>query len=100
MKQVLLVGGEEKCAFTVMVSVVNDGTLLPFQAIYEGKTTKSCPNPNLQHYKDIIDAGMLLEFSETKTYWSNMKTMKTLLTRSLIPTSWRHGFVSSFLHPT
>jgi len=84
-KQVSLVGGEEKRAFTVMVSVANDGTLLPFQAIYEGKTTKSCPDPNSQHYKDIIDAGMLLEFSGTKTYWSNMKTMKNFVDKILDP---------------
>ena len=32
-KQVSLVGGDEKWAFTAMVSIANDGTLLPFQAI-------------------------------------------------------------------
>ena len=37
-KQVGLMGGEGKRAFTVTVSVANDGTLLPFEAIYEGKT--------------------------------------------------------------
>ena len=43
-KQVSLVGGEEKRVFTVMVSVANNGTLLPFQAIYKGKTALSCPS--------------------------------------------------------
>jgi hypothetical protein len=38
-KQVSLTNTDEKRAFTVMVSVASDGTLLPFQAIYQGKTT-------------------------------------------------------------
>jgi hypothetical protein len=33
-KQVAVVGIEEKRAFTLMVSVAADGTILPFQAIY------------------------------------------------------------------
>jgi hypothetical protein len=38
-KQVALIGGEEKRAFTVLVSVASDGTVLPMQAIYSGKTS-------------------------------------------------------------
>jgi hypothetical protein len=38
-KQVSVVGEEEKRAFTVMTSVSNSGVLLPFQAIYVGKST-------------------------------------------------------------
>ena len=33
-KQVFLTNTDEKFAFTVIVSVASDGTLLPFQAIY------------------------------------------------------------------
>ncbi|KAF8800178.1 hypothetical protein BYT27DRAFT_7038673, partial [Phlegmacium glaucopus] len=84
-KQVALVGGEEKRAFTVMVSVANDGTLLPFQAIYEGKTHVSCPSKSAPHYDDMISAGMLLEFSGTQTYWSNMTTMKSFVNNILAP---------------
>ena len=53
-KQVSLVGGDEKRAFTVMVSVANDGTLLPFQAIYEGKTAVSTPSKTSLHYTDVV----------------------------------------------
>ncbi|KAF8193422.1 hypothetical protein BJ912DRAFT_241100 [Pholiota molesta] len=84
-KQVSLVGGEEKRAFTVMVSVSNDGFLLPFQAIYEGKTNASCPSKDSPHYEDVIRAGMLLEFSGTATYWSNMQTMKNFVKKILDP---------------
>jgi hypothetical protein len=37
-KQVSLINTDEKCAFTVMVSIASDRTLLPFQAIYQEKT--------------------------------------------------------------
>ncbi|KAG1889402.1 hypothetical protein F4604DRAFT_1530825, partial [Suillus subluteus] len=35
-KQISTVGNDEKRAFTVMVSISNDGTMLPLQAIYQG----------------------------------------------------------------
>ncbi|KAF4617264.1 hypothetical protein D9613_005664 [Agrocybe pediades] len=84
-KQVSLVGGDEKRAFTVMVSVSNDGLLLPFQAIYEGKTLASTPSATSPHYNDLINTGALLEFSGTTTYWSNMKTMKNFVCKILNP---------------
>ena len=37
-KQVSLMNTDKKRVFTVMVSVSSDGTLVPFQAIYQGKT--------------------------------------------------------------
>jgi hypothetical protein len=84
-KQVALVGGEEKRAFMVMVSVTNDGMLLPFQGIYEGKMQVSCPSKSVPHYDDLINTGTLLEFSGTHTYWSNMMTMKTFVDNILTP---------------
>ena len=84
-KQVSLVGTEEKCAFTIMVGVANNGTLLPFQAIYEGLTKRSTPSPESLHYDDVINAGMLLEFSGTQTYWSNLAMMKSYVDKILDP---------------
>jgi hypothetical protein len=49
-KQVAVLGGEEKRAFTVMMTVASDGTLLPLQAIYAGKTPCSCPSQDSPHY--------------------------------------------------
>ena len=43
-KQVAVVGIEEKRAFTLMVSVAADGTILLFQAIYQGSTRNSLPS--------------------------------------------------------
>jgi hypothetical protein len=83
--EVSLVGGDEKRAFTVLVAVANDGTLLPFQAIYEGKTERSCPSSYLKHYSDVINAGIRLEYSKTSTYWSNLRTMQLWVDEILAP---------------
>jgi hypothetical protein len=74
-KQVSVIREEEKRAFTVMTSVSNSGVLLPFQAVYMGKSTRSCPNKLANSYNEAEMAGFRYEFSETGTYWSNAKTM-------------------------
>jgi hypothetical protein len=84
-KQVALVGAEEKRAFTLLVSVAADGTALPFQAIYQGGTMKSLPSPRAPKMADENVAGMQLDFSGTKTYWSNQKTMQNFVNRILAP---------------
>ena len=40
-KQVPVLGCEEKCAFTVLISVASNGTVLPMQVVYTGKTHRS-----------------------------------------------------------
>jgi hypothetical protein len=85
LKQVAIVGMEEKRAFTVMVTITSDGNFLPIQAIYSGKTSRSCPSPNSPHHKDLIDAGCLIQESGTKTYWSNLRTMKDFVNKILAP---------------
>ncbi|KAF9457519.1 hypothetical protein BDZ94DRAFT_1202554, partial [Collybia nuda] len=84
-KQVQIYGGEDKRAFTVMVSISNSGVLLPMQAIYSGKTVRSCPSVQSSHYQDLINAGFLLEASGTATYWSNHETMHSFVNKILAP---------------
>lgn len=84
-KQVSLIGAEEKRAFTVMVSVTNSGKLLPFQAIYQGKTERSCPSPKSPFYDEVKSAGMRLDFSGTGTYWSNQQMMRHFVDGILAP---------------
>ncbi|KAG2157537.1 hypothetical protein DEU56DRAFT_722553, partial [Suillus clintonianus] len=74
-KQVSTIGNDEKRTFTIMVSITNDGTVLPLQAIYQGHSKVSCPSANLDHYEECMDAGFLFEYSDTKTYWSTQETM-------------------------
>ena len=58
--QVQVQGEDEKWAFTILVSVASDGTVLPMQAIYSGKMHCSCPSPKLR----------LVTRHTTKTYWT------------------------------
>jgi hypothetical protein len=84
-KQVSLINTDEKHAFMVMVLVVSNRTLLPFQAIYQGKTAHLCPAPSSPHYQDVLDVGFQLIFSEMYTYWSNQQTMKLFVNNILAP---------------
>ena len=84
-KQVAVVGMDEKRAFTLLVSVAADGTILPFQAIYQGKTKQSLPVVGAPNYNDAMESGFKLEFSGTKTYWSNQETMRTFVNDILAP---------------
>jgi hypothetical protein len=84
-KQVAVVGMDEKRAFTLLVSVAADGTILPFQAIFQGKTKLSLPAASSPNYDDAMKAGFKFEFSGTKTYWSNQKTMRVFVDNILTP---------------
>jgi hypothetical protein len=84
-KQVAVLGIEEKRAFTVLISVASDGTVLPMQVIYTGKTSRSQPAATSPHHADLIAAGFLLQESGTTTYWSNLETMKIFVDKILSP---------------
>ncbi|KAG6823766.1 hypothetical protein H0H92_009110, partial [Tricholoma furcatifolium] len=84
-KQVSVVGLDEKRAFTVLVSVTASGKLLPFQAIYAGKSRRSLPNADAPFYAEAIAAGFHFEFSNTDTYWSNQQTMRNFVNNILAP---------------
>jgi hypothetical protein len=84
-KQVPVLGCEEKRAFTVLISISSNGTVLPMQVIYTGKTHRSRPSPSSPHHSDLTAAGFLLQESGTTTYWSNLETMKTFVDEILAP---------------
>lgn len=75
--QVSVLGAEEKCAFTVNVGVSASGKVLPFQAIYAGKTDRSCPSKQSPYYQPALDIRIQFVFSGTDTYWANHETMST-----------------------
>ncbi|TEB26241.1 hypothetical protein FA13DRAFT_1756419 [Coprinellus micaceus] len=84
-KQVGSVGVEEKRVFTLMVSIASDGQVLPFQAIYEGKTEKSVPSKDARNRRECDDIGCCFHFSGMKTYWSNQETMRSFVEEILVP---------------
>lgn len=84
-RQVTVIGEDEKRAFTVLVSVSNSGELLPFQAIYQGYSAKTCPTASAKDYDAAKAAGFRFEFSKSKTYWSTQETMRTFVDHILVP---------------
>ncbi|TFK58887.1 hypothetical protein BDN72DRAFT_781457 [Pluteus cervinus] len=84
-KQVAACGAEEKRAITIVVSLSNDGVVLPIQAIYKGSTAQSLPSPSSPHYKDSVNDGFLFTSSMTSTYWSTLATMKEFVNKILAP---------------
>ena len=85
-KQVEVIGKDEKRAFTLMVGVSMSGEVLPFQAIYAGKSPLSLPSKDAPSYtKATQDLNFHLEFSGNETYWSTMATMQSYVTNILAP---------------
>lgn len=84
-RQVHIVGTEDKRAFTLLVGASNSGDLLPFQAIYAGKSPRSLPDATSPGFSEAQQHGFLFDYSETSTYWSNFKTMCRWVTKILAP---------------
>jgi hypothetical protein len=80
-----VIGEDENRAFTVVVSVSNSGELLPFQAIYQGQTAKTCPSRSAPNYDEAKGAGFRFKFSKSKTYWSTHETMHSLVDNIITP---------------
>ncbi|KAI0260370.1 hypothetical protein BC834DRAFT_846191 [Gloeopeniophorella convolvens] len=84
-KQVSTFGKEEKRAFTLVVAASADGTLLPFQAIWQGVTTCSCPYTSAPSYDDAKSIGIQFEPSMTKNHWSSLTLMSKWVNTILAP---------------
>ena len=84
-KQVVTAGSEEKRVITVMVSLSNNGTLLPFQVIFKGSTQTSLPSKKAKSFKEATEVGFLFESSMTQTYWSTQDTMHSFVNWILVP---------------
>ena len=82
--QVTIIGKDEKHAFTIVVSVLQSDKLLPFQAIYQGYSSRSCPSESAPDYDVAAAAGFRFEFSKTKTYWLTHETMHSFVERILV----------------
>ena len=85
-KQVEVVGLDERHGFTLMVGISMSGEVLPFQAIYKGKTKASLPKPTALGYeKATQELKFLFEFSKTDNHWSTIRTMKNYVSETLAP---------------
>lgn len=53
-KQVHILGKTEKRAYTLAVASSCDGDILPFQAVWGGKTIASCPKPDVRREAESL----------------------------------------------
>ena len=83
--QISTIGLDKKQAFTLNVAISASGALLPFQAIFKGKTMASLPTANSLCYNEADQLSFLFEFSGTDNYWANIKIMKSFVTLILVP---------------
>ncbi|KAG8726118.1 hypothetical protein FRC12_023690 [Ceratobasidium sp. 428] len=84
-RQINVLGAEEKRTFTLLVAIAVSGDLLPFQAIYAGKSDRSVPGSDSPGWSEAQRLGFLLEHSNTGTYWSTFETMCNWVTKVLAP---------------
>ena len=85
-KQVEVVGKDERQGFTLMVGISMSGEVLPFQAIYSGKSPASLPTSVAPNYlKATKDLKFQLEYSKGANRWSTIGTMKSYVTNILVP---------------
>lgn len=78
-RSVPVAGADDKRQITVVVSSALDGTLLPLQLIFQGKTAACLP----AHTAETKQSGFHLTMSEN--HWSNQATMRQLLEHIIEP---------------
>ena len=85
-KQVEVVGKDERRGFTLMVGVSMSGEVLPFQAIFSGKTSASLPTSAAPGYsKATEDLKSRFEYSKWDNHLSTIDTIKSYVNDILAP---------------
>ena len=84
-KQISVVSAEEKRATIIFTSISASSVLLPFQAVYEGKSSASCPKASAKCHQEAMAESFRFEYSGNQTYWSTQKTMRSLVDDIIAP---------------
>ncbi|KAK1221287.1 hypothetical protein PQX77_015907 [Marasmius sp. AFHP31] len=88
-RQVDIVAKEEKRAFTLMVASTPTGVLLPFQAIWPGKTKNSLPLKDAESMPCAQEYGFNFTFAASeqnpRSHFSTLKTMKEWIKEVYVP---------------
>jgi hypothetical protein len=87
-KQVDVIGKDEKRAYTLGVLTTPNGTALPFESIWSGKSKASLPSEKAAGYAEAEQLGFHFAFaaSEKRTsHFSTLKTMKELFRTVIQP---------------
>jgi hypothetical protein len=88
-KQVKVTGKEEKRAWTAVVAVSKSGEVLPTQVVMKGGSPRSLPPSNAPFMAEAKKQGITSVWN-VKNYWSNLATMKTYFTGTIVPYFERH----------
>jgi hypothetical protein len=81
-KEVVVIGSDDKCQITGMLSVKASGTLLPMQLVFKGVLLRSLPGEGIRH--EMEREGHIFSLNQ-KNHWSSEKTMKEFVVRVLQP---------------
>ncbi len=97
-KQVAVLNYDEKRVFTLTVGISLAGDLLPFHAIFKGKSKQSLPKAGAKDFDKVLDLGFIFDFLNTDTYWCTLDILKNYINRIVVP-YWDkkkkdHGFSS------
>ncbi|KAL0569111.1 hypothetical protein V5O48_012860 [Marasmius crinis-equi] len=88
-RQVDIVAKEEKRAFTLMVASTPTGVLLPFQAVWPGKTKNSLPSQKAEGMDKAQEYGFQFTFAASeknpRSHFSTLKTMKEWIKDIFLP---------------
>jgi hypothetical protein len=74
-KQVLSLGKEDKCQFTMLGSAAADGVLLPLQVVFQGKTRQVLPKNPVA----VIAASKGWHLTHSANHWSTQETMRSFV---------------------
>jgi hypothetical protein len=77
-KQVLIHGKEEKRAFTAVLATSLDGSVLPSQSVWMGKTEQSLPSQNANYsQRNIAESEGHCFVLNPRKHWSSFQTTKS-----------------------
>ncbi|EIW56579.1 uncharacterized protein TRAVEDRAFT_107282, partial [Trametes versicolor FP-101664 SS1] len=75
LKDVLIVGHEEKWQMTLVVASSMSGNMLPFQSVWGGKTAESLPSTKAARRNEADALGFKYAHGDTR-HWSSRETTK------------------------
>jgi hypothetical protein len=77
LKQVEVVGKDEKWGFMLVVGISMSGEVQPFQAIYAGKTNCSLPSPETPNCQKATEVLKFCFESGGNSHWSMLSAIKS-----------------------
>jgi hypothetical protein len=75
LKQVAVIGQEEKCAFMVTNGISAKGHALPLHLIYEGKSSHSLSLKHTPQYEEAAQLNFKISYENMHTYWATFPLM-------------------------